>query len=243
MVSAQSLRRGVNDMRFGGLTACTLIDYPGRTAATVFTIGCNFRCPYCHNPELVNETVEDIIEEAALLSFLESRQGLIEGVVVTGGEPTMHGDALLEFMRKVKGLGFLIKLDTNGTNPKLVERALQNKLVDYLAMDIKAPLDRYHEVAGRPVDCASIRKSIALLKEGRVSYEFRTTVIKSLISPDDVRTISKAIAGASHYYLQQFVPTSILNPQFLRKTTYSDEELHALAALATPFVDHCAVRT
>lgn len=229
-------------MTFGGFNAFTLIDYPGKTAAMVYTIGCNFRCPYCHNPELVDETVEETFPEEFVLSFLEERVGLLDGVVVTGGEPTMHGEDLLSFMARVKKLGFSVKLDTNGTSPSFIRAAIARDIVDYIAMDMKAPLATYHKTAGRPVDTDAIKESIGILMKGMVPYEFRTTVIKALITPDEIEEVAKEIKGAARYYLQKFVPTKILNPQFKRKVTYTDEEFKALQARAERHVAFCGIR-
>jgi len=229
-------------MIFGGCTALTLIDYPGKTAAMVYTIGCNFRCPYCHNPELVDETVEETFSEESVIDFLKTRRGLLDGVVITGGEPTMHGEDLLSFMARVKALGFLVKLDTNGTNPSFITEAVARGVVDYVAMDMKAPLVSYHKTAGRPVDTGAIKESIGLLMKGSVPYEFRTTVVKALLSPEEVEEIAKEIAGADAYYLQQFVPTKILNPQFKRKVSYTDEEMLALKKRAEKYIVVCGIR-
>lgn len=229
-------------MTFGGFTPLTLIDYPGKTAAMVYTIGCNFRCPYCHNPELVDETIEETFSEAFVLEFLKKRVGLLEGLVITGGEPTMHGESLMSFMEKVRALGFSVKLDTNGTDPGFIREAIRREAVQYIAMDVKAPLAAYHTVANRPVDTDALRESIALLKEGGVLYEFRTTVVKALLSPSDVEDIARDIEGAAQYYLQKFVPTKILNPQFKRKVSYSDEEFEALKERAGKHVARCGIR-
>ena len=228
-------------MTFGGFTAFTLIDYPGKTACMVFTIGCNFRCPYCHNPELVDETVEETFSEEYVLSFLQKREGLLDGLVITGGEPTMHDD-LLPFIERVKAMGFLVKLDTNGTNPAMLKTAIEKKLVDYVAMDVKAPMRTYHKTVGRPVDTSAIRKSIRILMEGQVAYEFRTTVVKALLSPEDIEEIAKEIAGAEQYYLQQFIPTTILNPQFKKKVTYTDDELRQLQKIVERYVNYSGIR-
>jgi len=228
-------------MKFGGFTPCTLIDYPGHIACMVFTIGCNFRCPYCHNPELVSGTAERIITEANMLEFLKKRQGLLDGVVITGGEPTMHDD-LLSFIARVKKLGFLVKLDTNGTNPSMLRKAIEKKLVDYIAMDIKSPLAVYERTVARPVDINAIRQSIDLIMNSPVQYEFRTTVIKTLLSPEDIETIGKEIQGAKRYYLQKFLPTKTLSPQFKRKATYSDKEFEIFRQILGGYVLHCEVR-
>jgi pyruvate formate lyase activating enzyme len=228
-------------MIFGGLEKFTLIDYPGKTACMVYTIGCNFRCPYCHNPELVDESVEKTFTEEEFFSFLESRKSMLDGVVITGGEPTMHED-LPAFIKKVKKLGFLVKLDSNGTNPDMLKYLIGRKLVDYIAMDIKSSLPRYHIATSRPVDIQAIEKSIALIMSSGIAYEFRTTLIKSLIEPEDIEEIARTIQGAERYFLQKFIPTKILNPQFLRKTTYSDEELEVLQHKVEKYVHYCGIR-
>ncbi len=227
-------------MRIGGLQQCSLIDYPGTVSAVVFTIGCNFRCPYCHNPELVDETA-DTVSETKFFQFLERRVGKLDGVVISGGEPTVHDD-LLSFMERIKAYGFRIKLDSNGTRSDVLARAIDQKLVDYIAMDIKAPLSSYERVVARPVDVHEIRKSIALLISERVEYEFRTTVIQSLISIEDFHDIGREIAGAKRYYLQRFVPTKLLNPAFRKKTTYSDKAFETIRTLMNTYVTSCHIR-
>lgn len=229
-------------MRFGGFTPFTLIDYPGKTAAMVYTIGCNFRCPYCHNPELVDETVEETFKEEFVISFLKSRRGMLDGLVITGGEPSMHGEKLLSFMKRVKEMGFCVKLDTNGTNPEFITKAISSGLCDYIAMDVKAPLATYHRVVGRPVNTGAIQASIGLLKNGSVEHEFRTTVIKALLSPEDLEEIAREISGAKRYYLQKFIPTNILNPQFKRKVSYTDEEFETFRERAARYVMYCGIR-
>ncbi|MCA9357468.1 anaerobic ribonucleoside-triphosphate reductase activating protein [Candidatus Nomurabacteria bacterium] len=227
-------------MKLGGLQQCSLIDYPGHICAVVFTIGCNFHCPYCHNPELVNETAEEIdVEE--FFSFLKKRVGLLDGVTVTGGEPTVHTD-LLQFIGRIKELGFKVKLDSNGTNPDMLKEAVAANLIDYIAMDIKSPLARYSETVARPTDVASIKASIDWLRSGTVPYEFRTTVIKSFLSTDDFHIIGQEIAGAKNYYLQKFIPTKLLNPSFLKKTTYSDDEFVTIAEIMKQYVETCQIR-
>jgi len=229
-------------MTFGGFTPFTLIDYPGKTAALVYTIGCNFRCPYCHNPELVDETVKEIYSDDFVLDFLKTRQGMLGGLAITGGEPTMHGEDLKSFIKKVKGLGFPVKLDSNGTDPDTLKSFIDEGLIDYIAMDIKGPLSMYHEIVGRPVDVEKIQKSIELIKTSGLQYEFRTTVIKALLSPEDIEESAKLISGAEQYFLQKFIPTKILNPQFKRKVTYTDEEFENLQSIASKYVDYCGIR-
>lgn len=226
---------------FGGFQRSTLIDYPGKIAAMVYTIGCNFRCPYCHNPELVDETVEKTFSEQDILSFLEKRKNMLDGIVITGGEPTMHAD-LPGFMKKVKDLGFLVKLDSNGTHPDVLARAIEENLVDYIAMDIKSPLSKYSQTVARPVDVHAIRKSIDIIMSAPVEYEFRTTVIKALLSPADIIEIGQEVRGAQKFFLQKFVPTKLLNPQFRKKVSYTDDELKAFQATMNMYVKHCGIR-
>lgn len=207
----------------------------------VYTIGCNFRCPYCHNPELVDESVEEKFDEKEILDFLDERSGMLDGLVITGGEPTMHED-LPVFIKKVKEKGFLVKLDSNGTNPGMLKRLMDEELVDYIAMDIKSPMTKYSQTVSRPVDTRAIRKSIDLLMNSPMPYEFRTTLVKALVTPEDLEEIGREIKGAEKYYLQKFIPTKILNPQFLRKTTYCDEELEVLQNKLNQYVKFCGIR-
>jgi len=209
-------------------------------SAIIFTIGCNFRCPYCHNPELVDETV-DIIPTEDVLTFLRTRIKQLDGVTITGGEPTMHDD-LIPFIKEIKALGFKVKLDSNGTNPEMLEKIINEHLVDYLAMDIKAPFSDYASGVGRPVDIEKIKKSVRLIMSNTIPYEFRTTVVKALLSPEDIINISKDIKGAKKYYLQKFVSTKILNPGFIKKTTYTDEEFKEIQKNAQKYVTECYIR-
>ncbi len=227
-------------MRLGGLQRSSLIDYPGKICAIVFTIGCNFRCPYCHNPELVEETADEISEKK-FFAFLNKRAGLLDAVTITGGEPTMHND-LIEFIERIKALGFLVKLDSNGTRPDILETLVDKQLVDNIAMVIKAPLDNYEQTIAQPFDVDKIKASIDLLLQNKVAYEFRTTVVKSLLAPEDFQGIGELIQGAEHYYLQQFVPTKLLNPQFMRKAVYSDTEFKELQTTMNQYVKSCQIR-
>lgn len=227
-------------MKIGGIQKCSLIDYPGKVSAILFTIGCNFHCPYCHNPELVNETAT-VIPEEEIAAFLLRRKNILDAVTITGGEPTIHGD-LIQYIRNVKNMGYLVKLDTNGTNPHVIRQLQDEGIVDYFAMDIKSPLRNYTNTVGRPVDESKIKESIELLKHGNVPYEFRTTVVKSLITMDDIRIIGKEISGAKTYYLQKFIPTKTINPAFLRKTTFSDAEFDEMRDIMREYVQDVSIR-
>jgi len=228
-------------MVFGGLEKLTLIDYPGKVACMVYTIGCNFHCPYCHNPELVNETVEVKYSEEYILDFLDDRKTMIDGVVITGGEPTIHKD-LVSFIKKIKNKGFLVKLDSNGTHPEILKELIKNKLVDYIAMDIKSPISAYSRIISRPVDTEKIKESVKLIMDSGIDYEFRTTVVKSLLSPSDLEQIGKEIKGAKKYFLQKFISTKLLNPQFQKKVTYSDEEFEEFKKIISKYVSYCGIR-
>ncbi len=229
-------------MRIGGLQKFSMIDYPGKVSAIVFTTGCNFRCGFCHNPELVQpDQFPEPIPVEEVLSFLESRKGKLDAVSITGGEPTIHAD-LPDFMATIKEMGYLVKLDSQGTNPAMLEQIIARKLVDYLAMDIKGPLDRYEEITNMPVNLDDIKRSIKLLMTSGIPYEFRTTIVKEQLSPEDITKLLETIKGAQQYYLQKFIPTKANNPDFLTKTTYSDEEFSDLLATAKKYVDAAAVR-
>ena len=191
-------------MKFCGLNKTTLLDYPGCVSATIFVGGCNFRCPFCHNGDLVLKSSEIRgYSEEEVLAVLEKRKNVLEGVCITGGEPTLY-EKLPEFIEKVKTLGYKVKLDTNGSNPQMLCELLQNKLIDYVAMDIKASEENYYKVCGVPVDMDKIRKSVELLKEGKVSYEFRTTIVRELHTEEDILKIGEWILGAENYFLQSY---------------------------------------
>ncbi len=216
-------------MRISGLQKLTLLDYPGVVACTVFTGGCNLRCPFCHNSELVlpERLASGEGNEALVLDFLRSRQGLLEGVAVTGGEPLLHGD-LPDFLRELRRLGYRVKLDTNGTFPERLRAVIEEGLVDRVAMDVKNAPALYAATCGLPaVDLAAIERSKALLLEGRVDYEFRTTVVKGLHTAQSLREAARWIEGAREYYLQQFRDSgALLNAAGL--AAFTNPEMHAL---------------
>jgi len=227
-------------MILGGLQPISVIDYPGKVAAVVFTTGCNLRCHYCHNPQLSSPNAR--LTTADFLTFLAARRGRLEAVTVTGGEPTVQPD-LLEFLADIKRLGFLVKLDTNGTNPSVVERAIDRRLVDYVAMDVKAPLARYREVAGRVVDGAAVRASVALIMERAPDYEFRTTVVHGQLAAEDIVAIGMQIQGARRHYLQRFVPADSLNdPAFRDRRGPTDLEIDHMRQAIAGYVDSAFIR-
>ena len=191
-------------MKIHGLQKMTLLDFPGRVACTVFFGGCDMRCPFCHNAELLDGTAPAVMDDGELLSFLKKRQGLLDGVAFTGGEPLLQED-LPELAAKIRELGYPVKLDTNGTHPERLERMIRDGLVQYAAMDIKNSPERYAETAGLPtLDLAPIRESISLLMEGKTDYEFRTTAVAELHDDLSFERIGQWISGAKRYYLQKF---------------------------------------
>lgn len=193
-------------MRIGGLQKFSFIDFPNKTAAIVFTQGCNFKCSYCHNPELVYPDMYQLpIPEEQVFAFLESRRNQLDAVVITGGEPTLQSD-LIEFIKKVKAMGFLVKLDTNGSNPKVLEQIINQKLVDFIAMDIKAPFDKYDLVCCVPINIENIKTSIDLIKNSGIDFLFRTTYDKSKLFDEDIQTMTDFLKVDTHYKVQKCNP-------------------------------------
>lgn len=229
-------------MHVKGWVKSTLLDFPGQVATSLFCGGCNLRCPNCHNRDLVlrPQDVPDI-PESELWPFLEKRHGVLDGVVISGGEPTLQVD-LAPFCERVRGLGFLVKLDTNGCRPDVVHDLLRKGLVDYIAMDVKAPPAKYSQAAGVAVDIRLVQRSITLLFESQIEYEFRTTVVPGLLECDDIVEIARWISGAKRYALQQFIPRNTLDPDLLDLTPTLPEKLHHMANLARQYVDEVLVR-
>ncbi len=190
-------------MKIWGLQKLTLLDYPSKTACTIFTSGCNFRCPFCQNASLaLEENPSREYSREEILSFLNKRQGLLDGVCISGGEPTLQND-LEDFIKEIKALGFSVKLDTNGARPDVLEKLIQNSLVDYVAMDIKNSPEKYARTSGaRHLD--KVKQSVELLLQGEIDYEFRTTVVKGLHEKEDFEAIGKWISGCKSYFLQQY---------------------------------------
>ncbi len=230
-------------MIIGGFQRFSLIDYPGKICAIVFTQGCNFRCPYCHNPELVdiNPLGRQEIAQDEILSFLEARKGKLDAVTITGGEPLLQSD-IGDFLSSVKALGYVVKLDTNGSFPSRLEMVLKTNAVDYIAMDIKAPIDKYEQIVRRSIEKERILSSIKMIMDRAPDYEFRTTVVRSLLEEDDFLEIGTMIQGSRLYILQRFVPSKVLDDRFLNADTYSDNELHAIRDQMDSYVKRCIIR-
>ena len=230
-------------MIIGGFQRFSLIDYPDKICAIVFTQGCNFRCPYCHNPELVEMKRSENIafKEDEILSFLDRRRGKLNAVTITGGEPLLQLD-LNAFLSAIKRLGYLVKLDTNGSFPLRLERIIQSKFVDYVAMDIKTSLNKYNHVIKRKIDTRKILDSIRLIMDSGLDYEFRTTVVKALFEKDDFYKIGQLIKNARLYVLQKFVPSKALDDTFLDMKSCTDEEFDCFKEIMEGFVQRCIVR-
>ena len=207
-------------MVLGGYQKLTLIDYPGKIAATVFTVGCSFRCPFCHNPELVETqsiaSVRSNIENE-FFEFLKKRKGRLEGVCITGGEPTIQPD-LANFIKKIKTLGYFVKLDTNGSRPDVLKKIIDSKMVDFIAMDIKDAPKKYKKTSGGMADLERIKLSVNMIMNSGIDYEFRTTVVPGIHEEKDFDEIAKWIKGAKVYYLQEYREGKILDPKLKEKT-------------------------
>lgn len=228
-------------MRVHGLQKLTLVDFPGLTAAILFTGGCNFRCPFCQNGSLVlNPEGEPVIEEEEIFDYLKKRKKLLEGVVITGGEPTIEED-LIPFIIKVKNLGYKVKLDTNGFRPMILKEAVEKARVDYVAMDIKNSLDAYGETCGIPnINTEPIKESIEYLKSGIVDYEFRTTVVKELHKKENFEKIASLLSGALRYFLQSYIDSEdVINRNF---TSPDIEELNSYIDILKNDIKNVQVR-
>lgn len=228
-------------MQIHGLQKLTLLDYPGKTACTVFTGGCNFRCPFCHNASLVlRPETQPQIPEAALFAFLEKRRGVLEGVAVTGGEPTLQPD-LPAFLKRIRALGYAVKLDTNGARPDVLRRLLDDGLLDLVAMDIKSSPEGYARACGLdvpPLD--AVRDSAALLLEGRIPYEFRTTLVRELHGETELRGIGHWLRGAERFYLQSYRDSGdVIAPGL---SAHSPSELQSLLCVLREDIPNAALR-
>lgn len=229
-------------MKIGGIQKVSLIDYPGEISAVVFCQGCNFRCPYCHNPELVNpELFAECLPEERILSFLRGRVGRLDAVTVTGGEPTIQ-HRISSLIRRLKDMGYLVKLDTNGSMPGVLERLIAEKQVDYIAMDIKGPLAKYAEITRVPTFTEDIEDSIQLIMQSGLKYEFRTTVVDSLLEEDDLLAVGRLISRADRYVIQSFVPSKILDSHFLNAKTISAENLEKIRIKLEKEIDSVIIR-
>ncbi len=253
-------------IKIGGLQKLTLIDYPGHLAATIFLTGCNFRCPWCYSaelvlPEKIKKQLHPVrknfsngagISEKELLKFLKERKKLIDGVVLCGGEPVIS-KGLTPFIKKIKKMGFFVKLDTNGSNPEILKKLIDKKLVDYIAMDIKAPFgaksqiskfksQSYEKATGVKINLEKIKKSVEIIKNSGIDYEFRTTVVPGIHIKEDILQIAREISPAKRYYLQNFRPEKTIDPKFEKIKPYPQEYLLEIQKTISPFFEICQVR-
>ena len=250
-------------MIIGGLQKFSLLDYPNYISAIIFTQGCNFRCHFCYNPMLVwpklesgkfkninssdntGEKIEKVYPrflEDDLFDFLRKRQKKLDAVVITGGEPTIHKD-LPDFIKKIRKLGFKVKLDTNGTNPEMLKSLIDKKLIDYIAMDIKGSLENYAIITGMCLNIDNIKKSIKIITQSGLPYEFRTTVVASLVEKKDIKKIGELIKGAKKWYLQNFKSDiNLVDDSFEKHKPYSLKEMEEMRKIGETYVDFCDIR-
>ena len=226
-------------MNISGIQKLTLLDYPGKCACTVFLALCNLRCPFCHNASLVVGQAPTAMEEAEFFAFLKKRKGLLDGVCVTGGEPTLRKD-LPDFIRRIKELGYLVKLDTNGSNPGMLRQLIEEKLVDYVAMDIKNCPDRYAVTCGGIDILPSVQESLSILRENNAEYELRTTLCKPFHDESALEAIGKWLTGTKNYYLQNFVDSGDLIGSGV--SGFTKEEMEALLKCVLPYIPTTRIR-
>lgn len=235
-------------MRISGIQKSTTIDYPGQMACVIFTMGCNFRCPFCHNPESVlpdqmKLIQNDLIPDQAIFNFLETRKGKLDGVSICGGEPTLQPD-LYDFAKKVKEMWFLVKLDTNGRDAKIVQKMIDDGILDYVAVDIKQAMDKYNSAVWLQQNqdfFDNYEKLRQMLINWQIDYEYRTTVVKWMHTIDDIESMVKYISGAKNYYIQNYVWWNTLDPNFWWEA-FTDEELNEMCEVAWKYVQHCGIR-
>lgn len=234
-------------MNLGGLQKTTLIDFPGRVACTVFTIGCNFRCPFCHNKDLVlNIDKTPVYPEEDFFKFLEKRKKILDGVCITGGEPTLHQD-LPEFIQKIKNLGLEVKLDTNGTNPEMLESLYENDLIEMVAMDLKNNFFGYKKAIGTKTDIEKIKRSIKIIYESKKEYEFRTTVVPKIHDSKSLAELAKELFKITkdkktNYFLQKFRPKNTLDASFEKTEPFSDQEMKEFLKKVKKFLTQTKIR-
>ena len=226
-------------MDISGIQKMTLLDYPGKCACTVFLAGCNLRCPFCHNASLVLGIPEPVMDEEAFFTFLKKRKGLLDGVCITGGEPTLRKD-LPEFIRKIKEMGYLVKLDTNGSNPRMLKGLLEENLLDYVAMDIKNCPDRYAATCGGPDILTQVEECLTLLRNSPVEWELRTTCAKPFHDEKALEAIGKWLSGTENYHLQSFVDSGDLVGDGI--SGFTKEEMEALRQAVLPYIPTTRLR-
>ncbi|MBN1833432.1 MAG: anaerobic ribonucleoside-triphosphate reductase activating protein [Deltaproteobacteria bacterium] len=232
-------------MVFGGLQKNSLIDFPGKISCVLFLSGCNFKCPYCHNPDLAKgrPATSPPLDESWICDFLDSHRGFLDGVVISGGEPTLQ-EELPALCKEIKQMGYPIKLDTNGSRPKVIESLIDSCLIDYIAMDIKTDPFRYTPFIVKDCNPDHILTSIRLIMDSSLDYEFRTTCVKPIVDEKGIENIAGLIDGANFYVLQRFRPNSVLYPEFFKGpgSKYDEEDLLAFKSIADSWVKECIIR-
>ncbi len=230
-------------VKIKGFQKTSLIDYHPYVASVLFVSGCNFRCPFCHNPDLVfGDSKIPTIEHEKILSYLQEKRKWVDGVCITGGEPCIYAD-LPEFIGELKKLGLLVKLDTNGTDPEMLQKLINEELIDYVAMDIKAPLDKYDEVVKTKVDKSAIKKSVKIIINSRTDYEFRCTVVPGLFDKEDAEYIANWLKGAKKFFIQQFRNNrGTLDPEYMKVKPFSKEKLEEFKEILGKTIEEVGVR-
>lgn len=225
-----------------GLQKTSLIDYPGKICCVIFLPSCNFRCPFCQNPDLI--LVPDRIPtttEEEFFDFLQKRKKWLDGICITGGEPCIHNE-LPDFIEKIKELGFLVKLDTNGSNPEMIKQLLDKKLLDYIAMDIKTSLDIYEKATKVRTDMEKVKNSIELIRKSGIDHEFRATAVPGIFDKNDAEAVGRFLWGSKNFYLQQFRPQNTLDRKYEKVRPYSKEELEKLAKILGKYIKNVEIR-
>jgi len=229
-------------MKIAGIQKISTVDYPGHICATVFTQGCNFRCGFCHNRDLMTTDPDSRVSQQELFEYLDSRKAMIEGVCITGGEPTFWPD-LADFAREIKKTGMKLKLDTNGSNSQMIYDLLQEDLLDYIAMDVKTSLEKYHLLKVPENTEESLLLSIKEIMSSKIPYEFRTTCVPGIVTEEDIHSIAEVIKGAKKHCLQQFRPhENVLDENFLGLKLYSKNELDKFKLISENFVEDVVIR-
>lgn len=225
-----------------GFTPTSLIDWPGKIAAVIFLAGCSFRCHYCYNPEFIDnpDSIEDL-EDKVVFDYLKKKKKWLDGVVMLGGEPTIHKN-FYKIVQRIKKMDLKIGVHTNGTNPKALEELIKDKMVDYFAMDIKAPLEKYKDIVDTDIKITLITDSINIIKNSQIDYEFRTTVVPGLLGEEDIEKISKLLSGSKRFFIQQFQPGKTLNSKYIKVQPYKISELIKFKKIAEPFFEKVEIR-
>ncbi|MDP7180054.1 MAG: anaerobic ribonucleoside-triphosphate reductase activating protein [Candidatus Woesearchaeota archaeon] len=230
-------------LQINGIQKTCLINYPGKVVSTLFLGGCNMQCPYCHNKDLViNPEQLEKIKENEIITFLESKKGWVDGVCISGGEPTLQKD-LPKFIEKIKERGLVVKLDTNGTNPEMIKYLIDNKLTDFISMDIKAPLEKYDIVTRTKTNKKDIQESIDILRNSKIKHEFRTTVVPGLFSKEDAKEIGKWLKDCEHFTLQQFKPNkNTIDSSYNKKETFKREEMEEFKQIMQKYIKNVELK-